>query len=144
MLNFRQIRRNNFLNMLDPCNSQCTKKGEICELNPDTKKPECRTVNGTVQLCLYLFLMVDVLMQSHFTELLEQCGSDFCAPISLCLRGRCVCPTIKDCNSRHNEAVCGSDKVTYPNYCHLQRTVCSQTTHVYLSRNGSCNCSGGE
>lgn len=56
---------------------------------------------------------------------LDMCRDVKCQNGGRCEAGECVCPT--NCESAGSEPVCGSNMITYPNECELQKAACLQT-----------------
>ncbi|CAD1476240.1 unnamed protein product [Heterotrigona itama] len=70
----------------------------------------------------------------------EPCEKTYCSWGATCAvlengKPLCQCPT--DCPST-SELVCGSDNVTYTNYCHLRKTSCFEKRTVRVKNQGVC------
>ncbi|KAK1119589.1 hypothetical protein K0M31_003625 [Melipona bicolor] len=70
----------------------------------------------------------------------EPCEKTYCSWGATCVvsengKPLCQCPT--DCPST-SEPVCGSDNVTYTNYCHLRKTSCLERKTTRVKNQGVC------
>ncbi|XP_054001386.1 agrin-like isoform X3 [Hylaeus anthracinus] len=70
----------------------------------------------------------------------EPCEKTYCSWGATCVvletgKPLCQCPT--DCPS-NSEPVCGSDGVTYTNYCHLRQASCNQRKNTRVKHQGAC------
>ncbi|KOC64150.1 Agrin [Habropoda laboriosa] len=73
-------------------------------------------------------------------KLQEPCEKTYCSWGATCVvsengKPLCQCPT--DCPST-SEPVCGSDNVTYSNYCHLRKTSCLERKTTRVQHQGAC------
>ena len=66
-------------------------------------------------------------------------------PHSMCFMysGKRHCKCIQACTSEQAE-VCGSDRRTYRNECHLKRTACVNKENVHVLKHGSCPAGKGK
>ena len=65
----------------------------------------------------------------------ELCGSRVCPPYSKCQSGDgCVCPKC----SHDGKKVCGSDGMTYNDFCKLQKAACQRNTIIKMEKKGPC------
>ncbi|XP_050484807.1 agrin-like isoform X6 [Bombus huntii] len=70
----------------------------------------------------------------------EPCEKTYCSWGATCVvsengKPLCQCPT--DCPST-SEPVCGSDNMTYTNYCHLRKTSCLERKTTRVKNQGAC------
>lgn len=70
----------------------------------------------------------------------EPCEKTYCSWGATCVvsengKPLCQCPT--DCPST-SEPVCGSDNVTYTNYCHLRKSSCLERKSTRVKNQGAC------
>ncbi|XP_020299873.1 agrin-like isoform X1 [Pseudomyrmex gracilis] len=84
----------------------------------------------------------------------EPCEKTYCAWGATCVvseSGKAMCQCPADCPST-SDPVCGSDDVTYTNYCHLRQTSCLKRKNTRVKHQGACeikdpcvnlNCSQG-
>lgn len=49
----------------------------------------------------------------------------------------CTCIDVNDCPSAA-EKICGSNRVTFKNICHLKATACKRGASIYVKKYGSC------
>lgn len=70
----------------------------------------------------------------------EPCEKTYCAWGATCVvseSGKAMCQCPADCPST-SEPVCGSDDVTYTNYCHLRQTSCLKRKNTRVKHQGAC------
>ncbi|PBC32384.1 Agrin [Apis cerana cerana] len=73
----------------------------------------------------------------------QPCEKTYCSWGATCVvsengKPLCQCPT--DCPST-SEPVCGSDNVTYTNYCHLRKSSCLERKSTRVKNQGACELS---
>jgi hypothetical protein len=49
----------------------------------------------------------------------------------------CACPVVTDC-PKATKKVCGSNRETFKNECHLRVTACKQGAPIYVKKPGEC------
>ncbi|XP_063870508.1 agrin-like isoform X4 [Scylla paramamosain] len=149
-----------FAGKCDPCEDVTCPERQSCQLDVD-RKPECRCndVCATdyspvcasdgktytnecvmkVEACKARKTL-SIMYHGACTVVLNPCSELTCLPGEECkvdIYGiaRCECPP--PCE-RVMRPVCGSDDVTYDNYCELHRAVCVKQTDIVVSYVGVC------
>ncbi|XP_045102495.1 agrin-like isoform X4 [Portunus trituberculatus] len=149
-----------FVGKCDPCEDVTCPERQSCQLDVD-RKPECRCndVCATeyspvcasdgktytnecvmkVEACKARKTL-SIMYHGACTVVLNPCSELTCLPGEECkvdIYGiaRCECPP--PCE-RVMRPVCGSDDVTYDNYCELHRAVCVKQTDIVVSYVGVC------
>lgn len=93
--------------------------------------PSCRTVDGSMN--------IPPLKIGHIL-VSEPCEKTYCSWGATCVvseSGKPLCQCPADCPST-SEPVCGSDNVTYTNYCHLRQTSCLKRKSTRVKHQGAC------
>lgn len=110
---------------------------------------------GIVYAALYCTTLLYMILTSFFVSLCikrnttiwinrilvsEPCEKTYCSWGATCVvsengKPLCQCPT--DCPST-SEPVCGSDNMTYTNYCHLRKTSCLERKTTRVKNQGAC------
>ena len=74
-----------------------------------------------------------------FSSELDLCKEKDCRAGRECviIKGVAECHCVKLC-PMHAHRVCGSDEVTYHNYCELHKTACVEGRHIRANYKGPC------
>ncbi|KAG7212122.1 hypothetical protein KM043_012470 [Ampulex compressa] len=70
----------------------------------------------------------------------KPCEKTYCAWGAACVvseSGKALCQCPPDCPTT-SEPVCGSDDVTYTNYCHLRQASCHKRKNTRVKHQGAC------
>ena len=70
---------------------------------------------------------------------LDPCINVLCRTGQECVSvsGMVVCVCKKSCPA-HENPICGSNGMTFPNHCELHKTACLQNKKIYIKHNGTC------
>lgn len=152
---------------LDPCQIKVCKNNELCQTSKDgsaicicktcssvSTQLQCGSDNVTYQSvcdierksCLF---NVSVYIQ-HTGPCLNQtnepafnpCDNKLCPYYAICVQSStnvnssgCECP---QCDDQIYDPVCGSDDITYPNFCSLKKHSCAQQLLIFAKYSGPC------
>ncbi|EZA61401.1 Agrin, partial [Ooceraea biroi] len=70
----------------------------------------------------------------------EPCEKTYCAWGATCVvseDGKALCQCPADCPLT-SDPVCGSDDITYTNYCHLRQASCQKRKNTRVKHQGAC------
>ena len=70
-------------------------------------------------------------------NVLDACASMTCPRGTRCEQSQCVCVT--SCPEDHDERVCATNGVTYPNQCTLDMVSCQQQSNIEVESKGPCD-----